>query len=157
MNILNKLTHRKATQADLKAIIALLLDNDELGQIRESLTETLNPNYIHVFHQIDADPNHYLMVMEWEQEIVGTCHLTVLPSLSFQGSTRLLIEEVRIATKYRSQGFGEWMMQQAIDYGRANDAKIIQLTTNKKRERAKRFYEKLGFEASHEGMKLYLK
>lgn len=155
--MLNKLTHRKATQADLKAIIALLLDNDELGQVRESLTETLNPNYIHAFHQIDADPNHYLMVMELEQEIVGTCHLTVLPSLSFQGSVRLLIEEVRIVAKYRSQGLGVWMMQQAIDYGRAKGAKIIQLTTNKKRSRAKQFYERLGFEASHEGMKLYLK
>jgi GNAT superfamily N-acetyltransferase len=151
------LTHRKASVDDLNAIIALLLEPDELGQVRESLAETLDSRYIEAFHHIDNDPNHYLMIVELGQEIIGTCHLTLLPSLSFHGSTRLLIEEVRVAQKYRQQKFGEWMMKEAIAYGRAKGASIIQLTTNKKRPRAKQFYDKLGFEASHEGMKLYLK
>ncbi len=151
------LTYRKASVDDLNAIIALLLEPDELGQIRESLAETLDPRYIEAFHHIDNDPNHYLMVVELEQKIIGTCHLTLLPSLSFHGSTRLLIEEVRVAQKYRRQKLGEWMMKEAIAYGREKGASIVQLTTNKKRPRAKQFYERLGFEASHEGMKLYLK
>lgn len=153
----HKLTYRKASVDDLNAIIALLLEPDELGQIRESLAETLDPRYIEAFHHVDNDLNHYLMVVELDQEIVGTCHLALLPSLSFHGSTRLLIEEVRVAKKYRRQKFGEWMMKEAIAYGREKGASIIQLTTNKKRSRAKQFYEKLGFEATHEGMKLYLK
>ncbi len=96
------------------------------------------------------------MVVERGAEIVATCHLTVIPSLSFIGSTRLQIEEVRVRKKYRSRGIGEWMIKAAIDYGVQHGAKIVQLTANKKRVRAKSFYEKLGFEASHEGMKLYV-
>ncbi len=154
--MLNQLTHRKAQECDLHAIITLLLEKNELDQVRESLTETLDNVYVEAFHRIDTNPNHYLMLVERGNEVVGTCHLTLLPSLSFKGSTRLLIEEVRIAAKYRGKGFGEWMMQQAIDYGRSNGATIVQLTTNKQRPRAKQFYERLGFEATHEGMKLYL-
>ena len=79
-----------------------------------------------------------------------------MPSLSFQGSIRLNIEAVRVASEYRSKGIGAWMIAQAIEYGRKHGASFIQLSTNKKREKAKRFYESLGFEATHEGMKLFL-
>ena len=139
----HKLTHRKAVITDLKAIITLLLEPDELGQVRESLTEPLDSRYTEAFHCINNDPHHYLMVVELEQEIIGTCHLTLLPSLSFHGSTRLLIEEVRVAHSQPRQKIGEWMMNEAIAYGRARGAAIIQLTTNKKRPLAKQFYEKL--------------
>ena len=149
------LTHRKATLNDLPHIIELLLE-DELGQVRESKSPELDENYIKAFHKIDSDPNQYLMVVENGDEIIGTCHLTIMPSLTFIGSTRMQIEAVRVAGKYRGQKIGSWIFDQAISYAKEHDVSIIQLTTNKKRPKAKHFYEKLGFEASHEGMKLYL-
>jgi N-acetylglutamate synthase-like GNAT family acetyltransferase len=150
-----QLKHRKAKFDDLRNIISLLLE-DELGQTREHLTEELDNNYIKAFKKIDSDPNQYLMIVEQDKEIIGTCHLTIMPSLTFKGSTRMQIEAVRIAANFRGQKLGEWMMQVAFDYAKSKGASIIQLTTNKKRPRAKQFYERLGFEASHEGMKLYL-
>jgi ribosomal protein S18 acetylase RimI-like enzyme len=144
---------RKAVLADLHSIVELLMD-DELGKSREDNTNI--KKYEQVFNLIDRDPNQYLMVVEGEGALIGTCHLTLMPSLSFQGSIRLNIEAVRIAADYRSKGIGAWMITQAIEYGRKNGASFIQLATNKKREKAKKFYEKLGFEATHEGMKLYL-
>ncbi|MBM4222519.1 MAG: GNAT family N-acetyltransferase [Gammaproteobacteria bacterium] len=150
------LSHRKATLHDLPRLIELLLE-DELGQMRESSSNVLDEKYIKAFHKIDADLNQYLMVIENQVEIVGTCHLTIMPSLTFIGSTRMQIEAVRVAEKYRGQQIGTWMFEQAIQYALDHDASIIQLTTNKKRPKAKHFYEKLGFESSHEGMKLYLR
>ncbi|MDF3047206.1 MAG: Acyl-CoA N-acyltransferase [Candidatus Midichloriaceae bacterium] len=150
------LKHRKARITDLPHLIELLLE-DELGQTRESRSSELDENYIKAFHKIDSDPNQYLMVVERGSEIIGTCHLTIMPSLTFIGSTRMQIEAVRIAEKYRGQKIGAWMFDQAMEYAKANDVSIIQLTTNKKRLKARRFYERLGFEASHEGMKLYLR
>jgi N-acetylglutamate synthase-like GNAT family acetyltransferase len=149
------LTHRKARIADLPHIIALLLE-DELGSTRESKSAAVHENYIKAFHKIESDPNQYLMVVENGDEIIGTCHLTIMPSLTFIGSTRMQIEAVRVAGKYRGQKIGSWMFDQAISFAKENDVSIVQLTTNKKRPKAKHFYEKLGFEASHEGMKLYL-
>jgi ribosomal protein S18 acetylase RimI-like enzyme len=96
------------------------------------------------------------MVVLLGTEIVSTCHLTIMPSLSFMGKSRMQIEGVRVATKLRGHKIGEWMLNAAIEYGKLRGATIIQLMTNKKRVRAIRFYEKLGFIASHEGMKLYL-
>lgn len=152
---MNNLTHRKAIIADLPRILELLLE-DELGASRESKSAVVHENYIKAFHKIDSDPNQYLMVIENEDEIIGTCHLTIMPSLTFIGSTRMQIEAVRVAGKYRGQKIGSWMFNQAISYAKENDVSIVQLTTNKKRPKAKHFYKKLGFEASHEGMKLYL-
>ena len=152
---MNNLTHRKARIADLPRLIELLLE-DELGASRESKSAESDKNYTKAFHKIDSDPNQYLMVLENGDEIIGTCHLTIMPSLTFIGSTRMQIEAVRVAGKYRGQKIGSWMFDQAISYAKAMDVSIIQLTTNKKRPKAKHFYEKLGFEASHEGMKLYL-
>ena len=148
-------TYRKATLTDLATIIELILEDDELAQGRES-QNVHDQRYIDAFDKINADPNHYLMVIERGAEIVATCHLTVIPSLSFIGSTRLQIEEVRVRKKYRSNGIGEWMIKAAIDYGVQYGAKIVQLTANKKRVHAHSFYEKLGFEATHEGVKLYV-
>lgn len=153
---MNNLTHRKATLNDLPRLIELLLE-DELGSSRESRSSELDGGYIKAFHKIDSDPNQYLMVVENGDEIIGTCHLTIMPSLTFIGSTRMQIEAVRVAGKYRGQKIGSWMFDQAISYAKENDVSIVQLTTNKKRPKAKHFYEKLGFEASHEGMKLYLR
>ncbi|RUP38077.1 MAG: GNAT family N-acetyltransferase [Acinetobacter sp.] len=152
---MNNLTHRKARIADLPRIIELLLE-DELGSTRESKSAAVHENYIKAFNKIDSDPNQYLMVVEDSDEIIGICHLTIMPSLTFIGSIRMQIEAVRVAGKYRGQKIGRWMFDQAINYAKKHDVSIIQLTTNKKRPKAKHFYEKLGFKASHEGMKLYL-
>lgn len=150
------LSYRKAKISDLNQIIDLLLE-DELGQIRESKSVQRNESYTKAFHKIDSDPNQYLMVIENSNEIIATCHLTIMPSLTFTGSTRMNIEAVRVAGKYRGKKVGSWMFDQALLYAKEHDISIIQLTTNKKRPQAKRFYEKFGFEASHEGMKLYLR
>jgi len=149
------LSHRKANINDIKAIVALLIE-DELGMARDHLEEELDPKYLEAFELIDKDPNQYLMVVENAGEIIATCHLTLMSSLTFTGSTRMQIEAVRVSEKMRGQKIGEWMINQAFGYAKANNVKIIQLTTNKKRPRAKHFYEKLGFDATHEGMKLYL-
>ena len=149
------LTNRKAKIDDLKRIIELLIE-DDLGRQRENSSAEISENYISAFQRIDKDPNQYLMVAENEAEIVATCHLTIMPSLTFKGSCRMQIEAVRVSEKYRGQKIGEWMISKAIEYARESRVTIIQLTTNKKRPRAKHFYEKLGFEATHEGMKLYL-
>ncbi len=151
-------SQRKATAHDLPEIIALLAD-DELGQKRENANANgaSNQRYIDAFHKIDNDPNQYLMVVELEGIIVGTCHLTIMPSLTFLGATRMQIEAVRVHSKYRGKKIGQWMIEEAIIYGKSRGASIIQLTTNKQRPDALRFYEKLGFSASHEGMKLVIR
>lgn len=135
-----------------------LLLEDSLGKTRESSNQLkLDQRYIDAFHLIDKDPNQYLMVLDNDEDIIGTCHLTMMPSLTFIGQTRLQIEAIRVSEKYRDQEIGEWMINAAIEYGKSRGAAMVQLTTNKIRTQAKSFYEKLGFEASHEGMKLYLK
>lgn len=97
------------------------------------------------------------MVVELENKIIATCHLTIMPSLTFNGSTRMQIEAVRVSEKLRGHKIGEWVINQAIEYAKSKNVKIIQLTTNIKRPKAKIFYERLGFEPTHVGMKLYLK
>ena len=97
------------------------------------------------------------MVVNIDEVIVATCHLSIIHSLTFKGSTRMQLEAVRVAKKYRNQKIGEWLINSAIRYGQSRGASIIQLTTNKKRLRAKKFYENLGFKGSHEGMKMYLR
>ncbi len=150
------LTYRKAKISDLRAIITLLLE-DELGQVREHLSKELDTRYLNAFKIIDADPNQYLMIANLNKEVVGTCHLTIIPSLTFIGSTRMQIEAVRVSTAHRGHKVGQWMIQEAIEYGKLRGASIIQLTTSKKRSRAKQFYKSLGFKATHEGMKYHLK
>lgn len=148
------LIYRKAKLEDVSVIISLLLE-DELGQMRESKSEALDSRYIDAFLKIDQDPNQYLMVVEDNNnELIGTCHLTIMPSLTFIGSTRMNIEAVRVLEKYRGHNIGHQMFERVMEYAKENGVAIIQLTTNKKRPRAKSFYEKLGFSATHEGMKL---
>lgn len=146
---------RRASINDLARIIDLLVE-DELGIKRETSRLVIDERYITAFNKINQDPNQYLMVVENGDKIIATCHLTVMPSLTFTGSTRVQVEAVRVAQDLRGNKIGEWMMNEAILYAKSVGASIIQLTTNKLRAKAKNFYTKLGFEASHEGMKLYL-
>lgn len=149
------LTYRKATIDDLPSIVSLLSD-DELGQTRELNSSDLDKRYVDAFHRITTDTNQYLMVVILNDDIVGTCHLTFMPSLTQIGTTRMQIEAVRVASTHRGQKIGEWMLKSALKIARLNHASLIQLTTDKKRTNAKRFYENFGFKATHEGMKYYL-
>lgn len=149
------LKFRKASFADLETIVLLLAD-DQLGQKREQ-SLAVNPiAYKKAFDQIMADSNQYLMVIEKEGKVIGTCHLTLMPSLTFQGALRMNIEAVRIDSSLRGHGIGEWMFNKILELAKDEGCKIIQLTTNKERIDALRFYQKLGFAATHEGMKLYI-
>ena len=153
--MLTDLILRPATTNDVPEIIRLLSE-DEFGATRDFFSHPLSQSYYEAFQEITADKNQILLVVEFQSNIIGTCHLTLMPSLSFKGSKRLNIENVHIDKRFQAQGMGTWMIQRAISIGQEKGCRIIQLTTNKKRPLAKDFYEKLGFEASHEGMKLYL-
>ena len=149
------LTFRRAGAADLEDIVALLAD-DELGRKREDPDPPLNPRYIDAFAAIDADRNQFLAVVEQGGEIVGCLQLSFIPGLSRLGLWRGQIESVRISSARRGGGLGKRMFEWAIDECRKRRCEIVQLTTDKSRADARRFYEGLGFVASHEGMKLAL-
>ena len=144
---------RRATAADVSAIVAMIAD-DQLGATRESLDD-LTP-YLTAFEQIDADPNQLLMVADRNNEVIGTLQLTIIPGLSRRGSTRGLIEAVRVATTARGAGLGTTLVQWAIEESRTRGCTLVQLTSDKTRTEAHRFYDRLGFTNSHEGFKLKL-
>ena len=151
-----ELTFRRARRDDLSAIVRMLAE-DDLGSRRERLEDPLPEPYYSAFEKIDRDPNHELMVAELHGEVVGTLHLMVLSSISFQGGLRAQVESVRVDRRMRGRGIGGAMMKWAVEKAKARGAHIVQLTTHKSREDAHRFYERLGFEKSHLGMKLSLK
>lgn len=146
---------RRATGADLPAIIALLAD-DPLGAAREDGGPPLNPLYGEAFAAIARDPNQFLAVVEEAGVVIGCLQLSFIPGLSRRGMWRGQIESVRIANGHRSQGLGRRMFEWAIAACRQRGCGLVQLTTDKSRPDALRFYESLGFRASHEGMKLAL-
>ena len=147
---------RKATRQDVPSIVQLLA-NDKLGQLRENYTDPLPETYYEAFEQINADPNQELIVVENPlSEIIGTLQLSFIQYLTYQGGVRAQIEAVRIRDDRRGEGIGQKIMEWAIERARTRKAHILQLTTDKQRSDALRFYEKLEFKASHEGMKLQL-
>ena len=148
-------TFRRARIADLPAIITLLAD-DILGQQREDASAPLNFRYREAFQAIDADANQLQAVATLRDDVVGTFHLTFIPGLARKGAWRGQIEGVRIAAPHRGAGLGRQMFEWAIDQCKARNCKLLQLTTDKKRPNAHRFYERLGFVASHVGYKLVL-
>jgi ribosomal protein S18 acetylase RimI-like enzyme len=153
--MLKDLVLRSAEKNDLPEIIGLFV-KDDLGATRETLSDPVLQSYQLAFQEIKEDNHHALLVVEYREKIIGTCHLTFIPSLSFQGSRRLNLENIHVDKDFHGRGVGTWMIQRAITIGQEKGCKIVQLTTNKKRLRAKTFYEKLGFVPTHEGMKLYL-
>ncbi|CAN5131253.1 GNAT family N-acetyltransferase [soil metagenome] len=150
-----ELTFRKAKASDIPAIVALLAD-DVLGAGREKPEEALSAGYAAAFAAIDGDERQYLAVVEDHGVIIGTLQLTFIPCLSRGGRWRGLVEAVRVASDRRSQGVGEAMMAWAIDQCRARGCGLVQLTTDKSRLAAHRFYDRLGFTPSHLGYKLEL-
>jgi ribosomal protein S18 acetylase RimI-like enzyme len=147
---------RTATQKDLPTIIKMIAQ-DKLGKLRENYQLPLPEKYIQAFKNIQSDPNQNLIVLEDDsQEVIGTLQLTFIQYLTYQGGIRAQIEAVRIKSDQRGKGIGEKMFIWAINRAKEKGAHVVQLTTDKKRPEALRFYEKLGFMASHEGMKLHL-
>lgn len=147
---------RRATKNDLPFIVKMMA-NDKLGKLRENDQEPLPETYYEAFDLINSDPNQELMVVENENdpEIVGSFQLTFIPYLSYQGRLRAQIENVFVREDLRGQGIGQKMFEWAIEKAKERNAHLLQLTSDKQRLRALKFYEDLGFIASHEGMKLH--
>ncbi|WP_438422695.1 GNAT family N-acetyltransferase [Aquimarina macrocephali] len=146
---------RKATQQDVPLIVQMIA-NDELGKTRENYQIPLPKEYFEAFTAINADPNQELIVVENNDfEIIGTLQLSFIQYLTYQGGIRAQIEAVRIREDQRGKGIGQKMFEWAIERAKQKKAHVLQLTTDKKRPESIRFYEKLGFIASHEGMKLH--
>lgn len=147
---------RKTVKSDIPAIVAMLAD-DRLGSEREDFRDPLPESYIQAFENIDNDPNQELMSVVLADKVIGTFQLTFIPYLTYQGGIRGQIEAVRIHKDFTGKGLGTQVFECAIKRARDRGAHLLQLTTDKKRPDAKRFYESLGFVASHEGMKLHLR
>ncbi|MGW2691731.1 N-acetyltransferase family protein [Streptomyces sp. NPDC001296] len=144
---------RRAAVEDVPAIVALLAD-DPLGAQRES-PDDLTP-YLAALDRIAVDPNQHLMVAVRDERIIGTLQLTIIPGLSRKGANRSIIEGVRIHAEERGSGLGTQLIEWAIDESRRLDCQLVQLTSDVSRTDAHRFYERLGFEASHVGFKIRL-
>ncbi|WP_158837470.1 GNAT family N-acetyltransferase [Polaribacter sp. L3A8] len=146
---------RKATQKDISVIVEMMAD-DELGKKRENFKNPLPSSYLNAFQKIDADKNQELIVVENENlEVIGTLQITYIQYLSFCGGTRAQIENVFIRNDQRGLGIGKSVFEWAIDRAKEKNVHVVQLTSDKKRPRAIKFYENLGFKATHEGMKLH--
>ncbi|WP_370943571.1 GNAT family N-acetyltransferase [Amycolatopsis sp. cg5] len=144
---------RRAIEADVEAIVRMLAD-DQLGSTRDS-ADDLTP-YLKAFGDIDADPANLLVVAVDGDEVVGTLQLTIIPGLARSGATRGLVEAVRVRSDQRGKRIGEQLMQWSIDESRRRGCALVQLTSDNKRVDAHRFYDRLGFTASHTGFKLLL-
>jgi GNAT superfamily N-acetyltransferase len=144
---------REAVRADLPAIVALLAD-DVLGRARDHAQ--VDEAYERAFADIDADPRNHLIVADSDGDVVGCLQLTYIPGLGRHGAQRALIEAVRVRSDLRGGGLGQQLLEWAIEQARQRGCALVQLTTDKNRLDAHRFYLRLGFVASHEGMKLPL-
>ncbi len=147
------LKYRLAIESDLTKIIEMLLD-DSLGALRENAETQISPHYSAAFKNIQEEKNHELTIVELDGEIVGTYHLTFIQYLTHQGGLRAQIEAVRVGSLYRGKGIVRQMLNNAIDRARSKVCYLVQLTTDKRRPEALKFYNTLGFVDSHEGMKL---
>lgn len=147
---------RLARRADVPAIVRLLAD-DPIGSLREQPGEPLAQAYWDAFDAIEAQRGNEVLVAEVAGEVAGCLQLTVIPGLSRTGMTRGQLEGVRVSARHRGRGIGELLVRAAVDRARGQGCRLVQLTTDRTRADAQRFYERLGFEASHIGMKLVLR
>lgn len=155
---MTSLTFRDATPADIPTMLILGHAGDSRGAATPPLDHsTLNdPRYRAAFDAITANPDHRLIVAEQNGEIVGTLQISFIPGLPNFGTKRGMLENVHIRTDQRGTGLGSQMVRWAVEVCRAGGCDMVQLTSNKVRTDAHRFYEKLGFKKSHEGFKLAL-
>jgi len=149
------LTFREARKGDLPAIISLIAD-DGLGRGRELTGEELADEYVAAFEVMAVDPNQVMAIAELDGVVAGYMQITFIPGLSRRGAWRGQLESVRVAAHLRGRGIGEVFFRWAIGRCRDRGCRLVQLTTDKQRADALRFYERLGFVASHNGMKLTL-
>lgn len=152
------LQFRDATPDDIAVMLNLIHAGDWRGDQAPTLDAASldDPRYRTAFDEIAADPNHRLIVAELDGEVVGTLQISVLPGLARFGMKRAILENVHIRADQRGTGLGTRMVQWAIERCREAGCGMVQLTSNKVRKDAHRFYVKLGFEQSHEGFKLML-
>ncbi|WP_367043685.1 GNAT family N-acetyltransferase [Streptomyces sp. Je 1-332] len=144
---------RPAVADDIPAIVEMLAD-DPLGSTRES-PDDLTP-YLAALERLDADPNQQQVVAVREGRVIGTLQLTIVPGLSRKGALRSIIEGVRVHADERGSGLGTRFIEWAVDESRRQGCQLVQLTSDATRTDARRFYERLGFTASHVGFKLQL-
>ena len=137
------------------AIVGLLAD-DAIGATREDPGDPLREEYYAAFEAIDRDPNQELVVLDVADRVAGTLQLTIIPNLTYRGGSRALIEGVRVSREDRGSRHGARLVQWAIVRARERGCHLVQLTSDKRRPEAIAFYERLGFAATHEGMKLWL-
>ncbi|EIG59154.1 MULTISPECIES: GNAT family N-acetyltransferase [unclassified Bradyrhizobium] len=142
---------RPARREDVAAIVAMLAD-DHLGSARERVEDPLPASYYEAFARVERDQNIQLVVAESEGRVVGCLQLAILPGLSSQGGLRGLLEDVRVASDWRSRGIGEQLVQWAVTEAKARGCNLVELLTHQTRTDAQRFYKRLGFTASHVGM-----
>lgn len=152
---MNNLVYRLANEADLIRIIHLLSE-DELGAGREVTSIDKHEDYLAAFRRIENDSNQELTVVLEEDVIIATFQLSFIQYLTYQGGLRAQIEAVRVSSARRGKGIGKQIFEYAISRAKQKGCHMIQLTTDKRRPEAIRFYESLGFIPSHEGMKLFL-
>lgn len=150
-----KVEFRRATRSDLPDLVRMLAD-DDLGRERESCVSPLLESYHLAFDAIDRDSNNELVVAESAGQVVGMLQLTFIPYLTYRGSWRALIEGVRVDRASRSLGIGRKLLSWAIERAKQRRCRMVQLTSDRKRPEAIRFYEQLGFASTHEGLKLQL-
>jgi GNAT superfamily N-acetyltransferase len=152
----DKVTLRRARADDVPALVTLIAA-DQLGATRDGVRDQADLDaYERAFAAIDKDPAHILLVAEMDGDVVGTMQLSFLPGLARRGALRAQVEAVRVAESTRGSGLGAAMMEWAIDEARKRGCALVQLTSDKSRTDAHRFYQRLGFVSSHEGMKLKL-
>ncbi len=149
------LIFRSAAPDDLDPLIALLKD-DAIAASRKTKPGDEGSAYADAFQAIMDDPNNDLIVAEQNGMVIGFLQITFIPGLGRKGALRMQIEPVRIAAEHQNKGAGTALMQHAIELGHDRGAALAQLTTDKRRTEAHRFYERLGFEASHAGYKMVL-
>jgi GNAT superfamily N-acetyltransferase len=146
---------RNATRDDLAFIIGLI-DEDSVLDSGEDRDNPLGTGYLAAFTAIDSDPNQMLLIADLNGDAVGTFQLTFTPGIARRGGWRCTIESVHVSSEHRNKRIGEKMMTWAVERARERGCAMVQLTSNKKRADAHRFYERLGFSKSHEGFKLYI-
>jgi GNAT superfamily N-acetyltransferase len=152
----NELVIRDAQPQDLDTLVRLVNEGGPDGNPRETVPDRLPSHYLETFRIIAEDSRARLIVAELNGRIVGTFHLVYLTYLAGKGREDAQLEAVHVSRDHRNQGIGAAMMRWAIEEARKRNCRRVQLTTNKARTSAHRFYERLGFEATHEGMKLLL-
>jgi predicted N-acetyltransferase YhbS len=144
---------RTANRGDLEAIVELLRRDSITGAPEEP---GVSPAQIQAFETIAAHPDNEVIVATLGGEVIATLQLTFIPGLTFQGAWRAQVEGVRVRHDLRNQRIGNRLMEWAIRRAQDRSCRLVQLTSNNRRVEARRFYERLGFSASHTGMKLYL-